>query len=143
MQISKFTDLSLRVLMYLSYEESNSIVKISEIAVQFKVPRNHLIKVVTKLNKLGWVHTIRGRAGGLHLAKLPRELKLGDMLFALEHGALVDCNKPICPIRGECNLKNILDAGLNSFYSEMNKYSLADVVDSKTKMAVIKLHKSF
>lgn len=98
---------------------------------------------MTKLNKLGWVHTVRGRKGGLHLAKLPKELKLGDILSALEHDALVDCNKPICPIRGECNLKSILDAGLKSFfYSEMNKYRLSDVVDSKTKLAVIKLHKS-
>lgn len=142
MQISKFTDLSLRVLMYLSHEETNRITKINDIAVQFEAPRNHLIKVVTKLNKLGWIQAVRGRAGGLRLAKIPKDLKLGDVLFALENGSIVDCNKPACPIRGECNLKNILDTGLKSFYTEMNKYSLLDVLDTKTKMAVIRLHKS-
>ena len=140
MQISKFTDLSLRVLMYLSHDVEGEHPRINDIAERFQVPRNHLIKVVANMSKLGWVHTVRGRLGGLKLGVSPERLKLGDILASLEHGTLINCNKPACPIRGECNLKSILDLELNRFYKDLNKYSLSDILDLKTKQAVIRLH---
>jgi Rrf2 family nitric oxide-sensitive transcriptional repressor len=75
MQITKFTDLGLRVLMYLSQEVNGQVVTIQEIAQQFNVPRNHLIKVVTRLNKLNWISTTRGRTGGLKLGANANQLK--------------------------------------------------------------------
>ncbi|MGB4812192.1 MAG: Rrf2 family transcriptional regulator [Methylophilaceae bacterium] len=143
MQLNKFTDLSLRVLMYLSYQERESVVTINEIAEKFNASKNHLIKIVTKLNKAGWIMATRGRNGGLQLAKPTNQLRLGDIISALEHPTLVDCNHAACPIRGECNLKHILDFGLVNFYNEMNRYTLADIVDAKTGSALIKLHQSF
>ena len=144
MQITKFTDLALRVLMYLTYEDNLSSVTISEIAQQFEVPRNHLIKVVTKLNKLGWIYATRGRNGGLRLEIDPANLKLGDILEKLENKtSLINCHTPPCVIRGRCHLKAVLDLGLRNFYNDMNKYSLKDIVDPKTKQAVIKLHKDY
>jgi len=141
MQITKFTDLGLRVLMYLTQEVNPSTVTINEIAKQFDVPRNHLIKVVSRLNKLNWVIATRGRAGGLKLGVLPSELKLGNVLRELENKtSLINCAEPLCVLSGQCNLKEILDHGLNSFYEEMNKYSLQSIVDHKTQQAVIKLH---
>lgn len=144
MQITKFTDLGLRVLMYLTQEIGTSIVTINEIAQQFNVPRNHLIKVVTRLNKLNWVSTTRGRTGGLRLGVQPSELKLGNILRELENKtSLINCSEPPCVLSGQCNLKEILDHGLNSFYEEMNKYTLQSIVDYKTQQAVIKLHQRF
>lgn len=143
MQINKFTDLSLRVLMYVSHEDRTAVITINEIAQQFNVQRNHLTKVIARLSKEGWIITTRGRTGGIKLAKPPKDLRLGDIIAQLEHGSLIDCSTPLCPIRGACNLKNILDAGLKSFYLEMNRYSLADILDSKTQQAVIKLHRSY
>lgn len=143
MQINKFTDLGLRVLMYLGFEDTSNLITISEIAQQFDVHRNHLIKVVTKLNKLGWIEATRGRSGGLRLAKYPRNIRLGDVLSSLENQSLIDCGNPPCPIRGECNLKHLLDKGLNNFYKDMNQYTLKDVLNKKTSSAVIKLHQSY
>ena len=142
MQISKFTDLSLRVLMYLTYEEGTTSPKINDIADKFSVPKNHLMKVVAHMNTLGWIQTIRGRTGGLKLLKHPDNLRLGDVMSSLEHGSLINCAKTACPIRGECNLKSILDIELSKFYQELNKYRLSDVVDAKTKIAVIRLHRA-
>ncbi|EUJ09718.1 rrf2 family protein, putative transcriptional regulator [Methylophilaceae bacterium 11] len=141
MQINKFTDLSLRVLMYLSNEEAGHVITISEIAEKFDAPRNHLIKVVTNLNKLGFILATRGRNGGLKLAKPCADIKLGNVLQLLEHVTLIDCNHPVCPIRGVCNLKHILDKGLSMFYREMDQYSLKDVLDNQTETALIALHR--
>jgi Rrf2 family nitric oxide-sensitive transcriptional repressor len=144
MQITKFTDLSLRVLMYLTHDANGSIVTINEIAQQFDVPRNHLIKVVTRLNKLNWVITSRGRNGGLKLARQASELKLGDILIELENKtSLINCSEPLCVLAGRCNLKQILDHGLNFFYQEMNKYTLQTIMDKTTQNAVIQLHQRY
>ncbi|PPC83511.1 MAG: BadM/Rrf2 family transcriptional regulator [Methylotenera sp.] len=144
MQITKFTDLALRVLMYLTQEVSSSPVTINEVAQQFDVPRNHLIKVVTRLNKLNWVIATRGRCGGLKLGIAPENLRLGNVLRELESkNSLINCAEPPCVLSGQCNLKEILDHGLNSFYEEMNKYTLQNIVDQKTQQAVIKLHQRY
>lgn len=141
MQITKFTDLSLRLLMYLTQEVAASPITINEVAQQFAISRNHLIKVVTRLNKLNWVVATRGRSGGLRLGIQPSALKLGDVLRELENKkSLINCNDPPCVLKGQCNLKEILDHGLNTFYDEMNQYTLQSIVDQKTQQAVIKLH---
>lgn len=144
MQITKFTDLSLRVLMYLTHDANGAIVTINEIAQQFDVPRNHLIKVVTRLNKLNWVITTRGRNGGLKLAMKASELKLGNILMELENKtSLINCAEPPCVLAGRCNLKNILDHGLQVFYHEMNQYSLQTIMDKTTQNAVIQMHQRY
>jgi len=144
MQITKFTDLGLRVLMYLSHEVDGSIVTIQEIAQQFNVPKNHLVKVVTRLNKLNWISTTRGRTGGLKLGANANQLRLGNILKELENKTtLINCNEPPCALTGRCNLKQILDHGLNNFYEEMNKYTLKNIVDKKTQLAVIELHQRY
>jgi Rrf2 family nitric oxide-sensitive transcriptional repressor len=127
--------------MYLSQEVNGSVVTIHEISQQFNVPRNHLIKVVTRLNKLHWISTTRGRTGGLKLGANASELKLGNILKELESKTtLINCDAPPCALNGRCNLKAILDHGLNKFYEEMNKYTLQNIVDKKTQLAVIELH---
>jgi Rrf2 family nitric oxide-sensitive transcriptional repressor len=144
MQLTKFTDLSLRVLMYLTQEERTLPVTINEIAEQFSVPRNHLIKVVTRLNKLGWLLATRGRNGGLRLGVQANQLKLGIVLQELENAStLIDCAKPPCALKEQCHLKEILDVGLKAFYEHMNTFSLADVVNHKTQSAVISMHQRY
>jgi Rrf2 family nitric oxide-sensitive transcriptional repressor len=144
MQLTKFTDLSLRVLMYLTQHDRLQPVTINEIAQQFSVPRNHLIKVVTRLNKLGWVFAMRGRHGGLRLGLEANQLKLGNIIFELENtSTLIDCGKPPCALKGQCHLKEILDDALNVFYAHMNTFSLADVVNQQTQSAVISMHQRY
>src|SRR4051794_4907145 len=84
MQLTRFTDLGLRVLMYLTQPERVDAVTNAEIADQFAVPHNHVIKVVHKLGKLGWIRTQRGRGGGIVLGVSAATLRLGDVLRGLE-----------------------------------------------------------
>lgn len=144
MQITKFTDLSLRVLMYLTQQPDAKPVTISEIAQQFNVPRNHLIKVVTRLNKLQWITAKRGRSGGLSLAIPAMQLKLGNVIQELENrSSLINCETPPCVLMGHCQLKRVLDSGLAGFYQQMNQYSLQDIIDTKTEQFIVKLHQLY
>ena len=144
MQLTRFTDLGLRVLMYLTQPERVDAVTSAEIAAQFLVPHNHVIKVVHKLGKLGWIRTQRGRGGGIALDVAPDKLRLGDVLRGLEQAdQLIDCADPPCVLRGGCLLKHALDAGLTRFYDELNRYTLADVTAQRTGAKLATLHRNF
>lgn len=144
MQLTRFTDLGLRVLMYLTQHERLEPVTNAELASQFQVPHNHVIKVVHRLGKLGWVDTQRGRNGGLRLAAGAETLRLGTILRTLEGTPeLVDCDEPPCVLKGRCLVKSALNAGLASFYAKLDEYSLADVAESRTGAALVTLHRKY
>lgn len=144
MQLTRFSDFGLRVLMYLSQHDRAQPVTIAEIASQFNVPHNHLVKVVNKLGKLGWVATLRGRGGGLRLAVPPDQLRLGTVLRGLEGSTeLIHCDEPPCVLSGRCILKRALDAGLQAFYRQMDEYTLADVCAHRTGEAIVTLHRNY
>ena len=140
MQLHRFTDYGLRVLMSLPSSKPGERSTIGQIAERFGVPRNHLDKVVNRLVKLGWVNSRPGRSGGLLLAQRTEALRLGDVLRALEnHPALINCAEPPCPLSGNCHLNRALGTALNSFYEHLNQYSLPDLVAPPTAMLIQRL----
>lgn len=86
MHLTRFTDLSLRVLMYLTYRNRSTLVTVNELAEKFDWSRNHIVKVAHFLHTKGWIVSYRGRTGGLELARDPRNIVLG-ILFANLKGA--------------------------------------------------------
>lgn len=132
------------MLMYLSKNEPVLPVTIAEVASQFGVPHNHLIKVANRLGKLGFIKAVRGRNGGLSLAVDANELRLGEVLRGLEgDGALVNCAEPPCALDGRCLLSKALNEGLAAFYAHMNQYTLADVASGRTATALVTLHRNY
>ncbi len=143
MRLTRFSDFGLRVLMYLTHERDTPVT-VGEIAQQFGVPHNHLVKVTNRLGKLGWVEAIRGRNGGLYLSRPASELRLGDIIRQLEEcDELVDCDDDPCMLRKGCQLKGALNAGLAAFYDKMNEYSLADVSRGNTGRTIVRLHRNY
>ena len=84
MQLTHFTDLGLRVLMYLTDEPRATPVTIGEIAERYAVTRNHLVKVVHFMSQQGWLVTTRGKGGGLALARAANLYPLGQGIRQLE-----------------------------------------------------------
>ncbi len=127
MQLTRHTDFSLRVLIYLSLNKSE-LVTINEISEHFNIIKNHLTKVVNHLSQKGYIKTIRGRNGGLRLAKRPDEIKLGEVIQSMEVNLdVVNCSKSLCPLNNNCELKAILNEAKFSFLETLNKYTLADL----------------
>lgn len=142
MQLTHFTDLGLRVLMYLSHpEQHGSPVTISEIAERFEVSRNHLVKVVHFMGQQGWLLTTRGKGGGLALAQPPQTYRIGALIRALEGATeLIDCASPPCRLRGRCQLKGILDKAMEAFFTALDDYTLTDATASPTHEVIVMLH---
>ena len=128
MQLTRHTDFSLRVLIYLSLNKTEELVTINEISDHFEILKNHLTKVVNHLAQKGYVKTIRGKNGGLRLAKKPADIKLGDVVQSMEMNLdVVDCSKPLCPLINNCKLKHILNEAKHSFLKTLNNYTVEDL----------------
>ncbi|MBP7133495.1 MAG: hypothetical protein RLZZ369_650 [Pseudomonadota bacterium] len=142
MQLTRFTDLGLRVLMYLSSSTPGTPTTIAEITDRFDVSHHHLTKVVQFMGQQGWLITARGKGGGISLAMDLRGYRLGDTIRALERNdELIDCAEPPCALRGQCSLKGLLHNAQEVFYQALNQHTLADAVASPTREAIIQLHR--
>lgn len=144
MQLTLYTDYSLRVLIYLG-SNPEQLVTISEIADSYGISRNHLVKVVHNLATQGFIQTTRGKGGGMRLGKVPGEINLGDLVRRTEGGFdLVEClnrEKNTCPITPACALKGFVSEALDAFIAVLDKYTLADVVRNRTQLSnILRLH---
>ncbi|CAM3481871.1 Rrf2 family transcriptional regulator [Halomonas lysinitropha] len=130
MHLTRFTDYSLRVLIYLAAKgEQRST--ISEIAGRFDISRNHLMKVVQDLNHQGYLTSIRGKNGGLLLKRAPETISLGKLVRDTERDlTLVECfgDDNECIITPACRLKPILAEALAAFLAVLDHYTLADLI---------------
>lgn len=145
MRITRFSDIGLRVLIYLAgADKHRALVTVAEIARQFDIPGNHLSKVVGQLARVGWIQASRGRHGGLLLLADPVSLHLGTILRELEGDAeLVDCEGQQCRLSKDCLLRGALAAGLRAFYDAMDRYVLADVTSGAVGEQIIVMHRNF
>ncbi|MFC5513022.1 RrF2 family transcriptional regulator [Massilia jejuensis] len=145
MRLTRFSDIGLRVLIYLERAgERLHPVTVAEIAAQFTIPQNHLVKVVGHLARAGWVHALRGRNGGLRLAADPQQLTVGQVLRELEgDNELVDCAALRCALNLDCQMRGALNAGMRAFYQELDRYTLASITAGSTGKRIVEMHKMF
>jgi len=137
MQLTRYTDYSLRVLIYLALHEEY-LVTTDEIAADFKISRSHLVKVVRNLAQAGFITSVRGRNGGMQLAHPAAEIVLGDVVRSTEENLdLVECfdrDHSRCRIDGACGLQRVLDDALRGFLAVLDRYTLADVTKRRTSL---------
>lgn len=140
MRLSLQSDYSLRLLMHLAVNPDR-LVTIGEVATRFRISRNHLMKVAYLLGKEGLIETVRGRSGGLRLARKAESIGVGDVLRRMEGDMrLVDCfsGEPgACLISGACRLKGVLHEALDAFLAVLDRYTLADLATSPKLRALL------
>lgn len=129
MQLTHYTDYSLRVLIFLSLQGDEQRITITDIAEHFSIPRNHLVKVVHRLGLLGYIETTRGKNGGIRLALPADQISIGQVVRQMEATLdVVNCQAPSpCPIRSGCQLKSILNLATDAFLEVLDQYTVADL----------------
>ncbi len=133
MQLTRYTDYSLRVLMYLAAHPER-LVTISEISSAYDISRNHVVKVVHELGSLGFVRTQRGKQGGMELARPAAEINIGDVVRHTEKTlAAVNCNAPPCLIRSACDLRGVLFEARDAFLAVLDRYTLRDLTNQQQR----------
>lgn len=139
MRLTSFTDYCLRVLLYLGLKQ-NELSTITEIADCYAISRNHLMKVVYELGRLGYVETIRGKHGGMRLRARPGRINLGELVRRTENDlSLAECfgTENHCRLTPSCALRGVLDEALQAFLGVLDRYTLADLLEPRAELAAL------
>ncbi len=131
MKLTLYTDYSLRVLMYLGTRVPDEKVQIDEISKYYGISKNHLTKVVHHLSRLGYIHTVRGRGGGIMLKYKPEDLNVGEIVRNTEDNFyMAECFRPDneCVLTPVCGLKFVLNDALNNYLKTLDQYTLQDIL---------------
>lgn len=138
MQLTAYTDFTLRMLMYLAVVNGDRLATIADIAKTYHISEAHLTKVAHQLGIAGEIETVRGRKGGIRLRKAPAEINLGAVVRRTEPGMdLVPCfeHTGACVIGGSCVLQHALHDALDAFLAVLDRYTLADLVAPQAALA--------
>jgi Rrf2 family transcriptional regulator, nitric oxide-sensitive transcriptional repressor len=135
MRLTHYTDFALRVLLYLG-AHPDRLCPISEIAQAYGISQNHLVKVAHDLGKGGYVAGIRGRFGGIRLARPAEAINVGAVVRHTEDDfQLADCGS--CLIAPACGLSRALDEAMAAFMAVLDRYTLADLLARRDDLAAL------
>ncbi len=139
MRLTIFTDYTLRALIYLGvHQREGRLVTIGDIAAAYGISENHLMKIVHRLAKQGYVETTRGKGGGMRLARAPEQINIGDVVRGAEEDlAVVECfqrGSPECAIAPACELRGLLGRAMNAFFDVLDGQTLADLLRPQAQL---------
>ena len=129
MQLSLHTDYALRVLMTLAATDRH--LSVDDIAQRFRISRNHLAKVVQRLQAEGLIETFRGRGGGMRLARPADTITVGEVVRRFENlDAFVSCFAAGsgCAINGLCGLKPLLSEAMEDFLTRLDQRRISELI---------------
>lgn len=138
MQLTQYTDYALRTLIALAIN-TEGLQTVTAIAESYGVSRHHLVKVVARLAEKGYVETVRGKGGGMRLARSPREIRIGAVVRDMEAElGVVEClteGGGSCVIAPACRLKGVLREATSTFLDVLDRFTLADVIQQPAPLA--------
>ena len=127
MRLTLQTSYSLRLLIYLAARD-DGLSTVAEIADSYGISRHHLTKIAYRLGLDGYVETIRGRKGGLRLARPAASVNVGEVVRRIEPDfAVVPCMRPVgapCPLRPRCALREAMGRARDAFLAVLDGYTL-------------------
>ncbi len=131
MKLTLFSDYSLRILMFAGLNEKPTF-SVDDVARAYGLSRHHAAKAINFLTQRGYLHSQRGRGGGIRLGKSPGEIRVGQLVRQTEHGSpLVECFDAAtntCPLIRACRLKHALNEAWTAFFDALDTYTLADLI---------------
>jgi Rrf2 family nitric oxide-sensitive transcriptional repressor len=138
MHLTYQTDYAMRVLIYLAVNRGRPM-RVADVAESYGISRNHLLKVALRLGSLGYLTAVRGRSGGIALAREPADINLGAVVRGMEDDfGLVECMQKeggACAISPSCRLRHTVRKALEAFLSVFDSYSLADITENRGALA--------
>lgn len=146
MNVTSYTDYALRVLIYLGVQPEGKRSNIKDISDLYHISFHHISKVVYDLGKLGLVTTIRGRNGGIYLAKSPEQINIGELIRHTEQPLhVVECfdeEHNTCKLSPVCQLKGIFHEALTAYFRVLDKYTLQDLIRNKNLLQEVMASRS-
>jgi len=139
MRLTLHTDYSLRVLMYVAIK-GDALSTIKEIAEIFSISRAHLMKVVSRLAQKGYLESVRGKKGGVRLARTSGRINVGAVVRDMEEElGVLGClqGSGYCRIEACCTLRRALGDATDAFMAVLDRLTLADLVKGRRPLAAL------
>lgn len=137
MRLTQYSNFALRTLQLLALR-APAIVSVDDVARAHRISRSHLVKVAHELGRRGYVETIRGRNGGMRLAREPGDITVGEIIRWTEAPLeLVECFNPetnTCPLLGACHLSRGIQRALRAFLSVLDDMTIADIAINRSAL---------
>lgn len=134
MRLTRQTNYAVRMLMYCAADSAN-LSRIPDIAKAYSVSELFLFKILQPLAKAGIMQTVRGRNGGVRLARPANEITLLDVVKTTEDNfAMAECfenDASECPLVDSCGLNSALRRALNAFFEVLSEYTIEDLVKAR------------
>ncbi|WP_096436266.1 RrF2 family transcriptional regulator [Alteribacter populi] len=135
MQLTTYTDYSLRLLLYLAVQPKEELSSVKKVADIYNISYNHLTKITYQLGKMGVLETVKGRNGGIRLAKAPEDINIGEIVKMTEDtSGYVECfneETNMCVLSPACRLKGVLKEAINAYMSVLKQYTLKDLTNNE------------
>jgi Rrf2 family nitric oxide-sensitive transcriptional repressor len=124
MQLTQHTDYGLRLLIVLARQGGGPI-SVPDFAAEQRLSYHHVAKVAQALVREGFVRSRRGRSGGVELARAPEDIRVGEVVRALERGMqIADCAG--CALVADCSTSPLLGEALAAFLAVLDRTTLAE-----------------
>lgn len=135
MRLTQYSNFALRTLQYVALHDP-ALVTVDDVARAHRISKAHLVKVAHELGQRGYVQTIRGRNGGMRLARPAEQITVGEIVRWTEAPLeLVECFNPetnTCPLEGVCHLSRGIQRALRAFLSVLDDLTIADITLNRT-----------
>ena len=129
MRLTKQTNYAIRILMYCAANEGR-LSQIPEIASAYNLSEPFLFKILKPIVDHGLVESVRGRNGGIRLARPAGAITLSEVIKITEDNfAMADCfdGTTDCPLLDNCGLNQALNQALDAFFKTLDAYTIAEL----------------
>jgi Rrf2 family nitric oxide-sensitive transcriptional repressor len=137
MQLTRFSDYALRILLYLG-AHPGQVVRTAAISEAYDISPDHIVKVAKWLTQHGYVAAHRGKGGGITLCRKPAAIRIGALIRETEpHLDLLECfdaKATACPITSACRLKKALQRAHAAFFAVLDEHTLADLLGNSSTL---------
>lgn len=140
MRLTQQANYAIRALIYCAANPDKPS-KVPEIAATYGISETHLFKVMKILVDNNFIKTLRGRNGGIMLARPPEEISIGAVIRAAEENFhLADCFDPSkrdCPLVNSCSFNRVLNEALKAFFDVLDLYTIADLSTDQSQLRML------
>jgi len=136
MRLTKSTSHAMRILIDCARAEER-LVKVAELSARLGITQQNVFKIVNLLTRAGLLEGVRGRNGGVRLARPAAAIRIGDVVRATEvtHVEIEDGPAGRRP-RHARGVNQVLDDALGAFIDVLDQHTLADMVSGRPAEAV-------
>jgi Rrf2 family nitric oxide-sensitive transcriptional repressor len=109
------------------------------VADAYGMSRHYMLKVTNELSHMGYIDAVRGRSGGVRLAKKPKDIRIGRLVRQTEPDpGVLDCIDRAdvqCAILPACRLRKVFAEAQREFFNVLDRYTLADLIEDRQALA--------